>query len=164
MKMTLLYLFLFNLILGLEVIEDDSLLFESAEQVCIFFRHWINYKTAIACRKSGPSGCRTSHCPRFPANTWLQVEFIEKAATRSRKSCRWSSRESCCCRCYHDITKRKHFQKVVIVIIATNWLIVNIIWIFSKGKKKESPSIIRANDEGKLWISKEHSKLNFSAP
>ena len=31
--MTLLYLFLFNLILGLEVIEDDSLLFESAEQV-----------------------------------------------------------------------------------------------------------------------------------
>ena len=35
--MTLLYLFLFNLILGLEVIEDDSLLFESAEQVCNFF-------------------------------------------------------------------------------------------------------------------------------
>ena len=34
--MTLLYLFLFNLILGLEVIEDDSLLFESAEQVCNF--------------------------------------------------------------------------------------------------------------------------------
>ena len=34
--MTLLYLFLFNLILGLEVIEDDSLLFESAEQVWNF--------------------------------------------------------------------------------------------------------------------------------
>ena len=47
--MTLLYLFLFNLILGLEVIEDDSLLFESAEQVWNFLYAIYLTMSDVAC-------------------------------------------------------------------------------------------------------------------
>lgn len=117
MKMTLLYLFLFNLILGLEVIEDDSLLFESAEQVWNFIFDLLLKITDVACRKSCPSSCRTSHGPRHPTNTWLQVEFIKEAASRSRKSCRWSSRESCSRHCYNSISKRKGFRNYLFKIL-----------------------------------------------
>ena len=124
------------------------------------FHIWFALKFSdVACRKSGTSSCRTSHGPRHPSNTWLQVEFIKEAASRSRKSCRWSSRESCCRHCYHSISKRKSFRNYLLIFC--QWIWTSRFRKFLKGKnsKKDPPSIMRANEEGKLWISKEQRKF-----
>lgn len=106
MKMTLLYLFLFNLILGLEIIEDDSLLFESAEQ----------------------------HAERVAKQVAERLSVQSMRQTRGYKS---------------NLLKKQRQEAAKAAAEAAAATTSP-----PKGKKKDPPAIMRANEEGKLWISK----------
>jgi len=113
MKMTLLYLFLFNLILGLEVIEDDSLLFESAEQHAERVAHQVAERLTV-------QGIRQTRGYKSNLLKKQRQEAAKAAAEAAAKAAAAATTAS------------------------------------PKGKnsKKDPPSIMRANEEGKLWISK----------
>lgn len=108
--MTLLYLFLFNLILGLEVIDDDSLLFESAEQHAERVAHQVAERLTV-------QGIRQT---RGYKSNLLKKQRQEAAKAAAKAAAAVTTTAS------------------------------------PKGKtsKKDPPSIMRANEEGKLWISK----------